>query len=486
MDMRIYVSQLGPIKEAGAGFADLTVLLGESNSGKEFFAGLMSKAVSAMRHEDGVFAYTIWKALRDEHGDGLADPPEPIASDLFALAGLPTEEQGLALDAWERDALLRMRRLADQALSRYGHQLGEAVMADFEFGRGTFGHASPVMSDSVPGDLKIPAMVVENRTVGWIVDVKFHCMSKDNARFTDVVTRVRWLDRGTLGSVMTSCAPEIPIEVVDAHKAPSVLDLPISDGPIKHLLFPEWRRGSVADLPLAAGRDALSEGMPSGFWRMFRETMDHYAEHGPSDPQFVDAVSKVEESLGARFTVDQRGNPVVNTPFRRTSLADLSLDAGVRGIAPLLLFLAAGHTELSHLMIVEPELGLHPQQQIAVAELIGALVVGGVNVVVSTNSDYVVNAFNCMIRAASLESIGRHPESYSGPIIAKKRVRAAEFCRTPQGCTTNLLPIDFVDGISEETFSAVMTEQYDISARLMDELLYYQNEQRGTSTGESD
>ena len=79
--------------------------------------------ISARRHEDGVFSYTIWKALRDEHGDGLADPPEPIASDLFALAGLPIKEQGLVLDAWERDALLRMRRLADQALSRYGGKL---------------------------------------------------------------------------------------------------------------------------------------------------------------------------------------------------------------------------------------------------------------------------------------------------------------------------------------------------------------------------
>ena len=486
MDMRMYVSQIGPIKEAGSGFADLTVLLGESNSGKEFFAGLMSKAISAMRHEDGVFVYTIWKALRDEHGDGLADPPEPIASDLFALAGLPIKEQGLVLDAWERDALLRMRRLADQALSRYGHQLGEAVMADFEFGRGTFGHASPVMSDRDPDDLRIPVIVVENRTVGWIVDVEFHFMSKDDVRFLDVITQVRWLDRGTLGTAMTSCAPEIPTEVVDAHKAPSVLDLPISDALIKHMLFPEWRRGSVADLPLAAGRDALSEGMPRGFWRMFRETMDHYAEHGPSDPQFVDAVSKVEESLGALFTVDQRSNPVVSTPFRRTSLADLSLDAGVRGIAPLLLFLAAGRTELSHLMIVDPELGLHPQQQIAVAELIGALVVGGVNVVVSTNSDYVVNAFNCMIRAASLESIGRPPENYSGPVIDKGCVEAAEFYRTPQGCAMDLLPVDFVDGISEKTFSAVMREQHDTSARLITALLGYQNEQRETATSESD
>ena len=481
MDMRIFVSQLGPIKEAGSDFSDLTVLLGESNSGKEFYAGLISRAISAMHHKDGVVAYTKWKARREEQGDEVADPPERIATELFALAGLPIEDQGLVLGSWERDALLSIRRIADRTLSRYGHQLGEAVMADFESGPGTFGHASLVMSDSGTDDLRIPAIVVGNMAVGWEVDIEFHRMSKDNTRYFDVITQVRWMDGGALGRVMKSCAPEIPADVTDAHKGPSVLGLRISGALIKHMLFPEWCRGSVAGLPLAAGRDALSGGMPQGFWRMFEETTEHFAEHGPSDTRFVDAVSKVEESLGVRFAVDQRSNPVVSTPFRSTSLADLSLDAGVRSIAPLLLFLAAGHIELSHLMIVDPELGLHPQQQIAVAELIGALVVGGVKVVVSTNSDYVLNAFNCMIRAASLESIGRPPKNYSGLIINKERIRAAEFRRTPQGCTMKLLPIDFVDGISEKTFSAVMSEQYDISARLINALLDYQNEQVGAA-----
>ena len=226
---------------------------------------------------------------------------------------------------------------------------------------------------------------------------------------------------------MTSCAPEIPTEVVDAHKAPSVLDLPISDALIKHMLFPEWRRGSVADLPLAAGRDALSEGMPRGL-------LAHVQGNDGSLRRAWAERAAVRGRCGQSRRIARRS--VHSRPARQPCrehaipphiIGGPQLDAGVRGIAPLLLFLAAGHTELSHLMIVEPELGLHPQQQIAVAELIGALVVGGTNVVVSTNSDYVVNAFNCMIRAASLESIGRPPENYSGPVIDKGCVEAAEF-----------------------------------------------------------
>ena len=48
-------------------------------------------------------------------------------------------------------------------------------------------------------------------------------------------------------------------------------------------------------------------------------------------------------------------------------------------------------------MIDEPELNIHPENQRKIARLLASLVNAGLNVVISTHSDYIIREFNSLI-----------------------------------------------------------------------------------------
>ena len=68
-------------------------------------------------------------------------------------------------------------------------------------------------------------------------------------------------------------------------------------------------------------------------------------------------------------------------------------------------------------MIDEPELNIHPGKQRLIARLLSRLVNAGINVVISTHSDYVIREFNSLIML--------HHES-GGPLRRRLRVREDE------------------------------------------------------------
>ena len=59
--------------------------------------------------------------------------------------------------------------------------------------------------------------------------------------------------------------------------------------------------------------------------------------------------------------------------------------------------------ETNYLFIDEPELNLHPQNQVYFVQLLAMLVNKGLNIVISTHSDYIVNAVNNLIKLATIK-----------------------------------------------------------------------------------
>ena len=104
------------------------------------------------------------------------------------------------------------------------------------------------------------------------------------------------------------------------------------------------------------------------------------------------------------YTVSRRTGEITFKPYQRkrdgnaTPVMGLHLTSStVKSLFGLWFYLENQVKVGDLLMIDEPELNLHPQNQRILARLLAQLVNAGLNVVISTHSDYIVREFNSLI-----------------------------------------------------------------------------------------
>lgn len=80
--------------------------------------------------------------------------------------------------------------------------------------------------------------------------------------------------------------------------------------------------------------------------------------------------------------------------------------SAIKTLAPLIFYLrySAGNSNI--LFIDEPELNLHPKNQILLAKIFVKMINAGIRLVISTHSDYIIREINNMIMADSLKNAG--------------------------------------------------------------------------------
>lgn len=113
------------------------------------------------------------------------------------------------------------------------------------------------------------------------------------------------------------------------------------------------------------------------------------------------------------------------------------------------------------LMIDEPELNVHPANQRKIARLLARLVNGGINVVISTHSDYIIREFNSLIMLKK-DKIGelRQKHRYADDeILSKKQVGAYLFDKG----TIKPSQVVPTDGIYADTFDEVIVDLNDVN-----------------------
>ena len=123
------------------------------------------------------------------------------------------------------------------------------------------------------------------------------------------------------------------------------------------------------------------------------------------------------------------------------------------------------------LMIDEPELNIHPENQRHIARLLARLVNAGLRVVISTHSDYIVREFNSLLMLSQDNGELRDRHDYSeDEILTVDKVSACLFDR--QKITP--FEISLEDGIYATTFDTVIE---DLN-RVNDDIHYSLQEKR--------
>ncbi len=111
------------------------------------------------------------------------------------------------------------------------------------------------------------------------------------------------------------------------------------------------------------------------------------------------------------YSVDRSTGNIEFKPYqarrdgRRTAAMGLHMTSSVvKSLFGLWFYLEHQAKPGGILMIDEPELNIHPENQLRIARLLARLVNAGLNVVISTHSDYIIREFNSLIMLGENES----------------------------------------------------------------------------------
>jgi len=127
------------------------------------------------------------------------------------------------------------------------------------------------------------------------------------------------------------------------------------------------------------------------------------------------------------------------------------------------------------LMIDEPELNLHPNNQRIIARLLAKLVNAGLNVVISTHSDYIVREFNSliMLNDERVQNLRKKYGYQEDEVLDSTKVGAYLF----DNQTIEPFEISSDDGIYATTFDEVIRDLNQVNDDIYYSLQESSNEQ---------
>ena len=475
MSASVEVSNLGPLRSAEVELADLTLIIGDNNTGKTFFATILHRVLNAASAPDP-FArlfgprmpeevrewFEIWSAaLNDDHLSSDHACSEPSS----AVLEWATEITSARLKSYARNV-------------RSGIEYAYGVEAS-ELRRRTPSRRS---SDCY--------VRVHNTGPDWNVEVRFD--STDISvnppdptgwvrRLLDEETARRRLEpdetaRGEMrrGSPIRDLISRFSVGLFQGWPSFAV-HLPANRTGIMHSY--QVLAGAVVRQSAAAGIRPIAidplPGTSADFLSLLLSDHDDLLPHEREDPRLRSLVGDFEKSLGAEITLQERVNSAAAvmavTPEGSFPLSRAS--SMISELAPVLLALKGAICWADHLTIDEPEAHLHPAMQRRFASFLTDVVSRGTGVVLTTHSDFFLGEINNLIRSGKLsdQSAPRRRDEQSSP--GNPSVSALHFFREQRWCVGRPLAIDPVDGIDESTFTDVMESLYDDSVRLINELL---------------
>ena len=119
--------------------------------------------------------------------------------------------------------------------------------------------------------------------------------------------------------------------------------------------------------------------------------------------KFADEIEQM--ILHGNLTVSDEGE-VLYRVSDNTQLGFNESSSAVKTLAPLVFYLRHSAGQYNILFVDEPELNLHPKNQILLAKIFVKMINAGLRLVISTHSDYIIREINNMIMADGLNKAG--------------------------------------------------------------------------------
>ena len=119
--------------------------------------------------------------------------------------------------------------------------------------------------------------------------------------------------------------------------------------------------------------------------------------------EFADEIEQM--ILHGNLTVSEEGEVLYHVSDD-TELGFNESSSAIKTLAPLVFYLRHSAGQYNILFVDEPELNLHPKNQILLAKIFVKMINAGLRLVISTHSDYIIREINNMIMADGLNEAG--------------------------------------------------------------------------------
>lgn len=238
-----------------------------------------------------------------------------------------------------------------------------------------------------------------------------------------------------------------------SEKSPEVKPLPKNEEPVSIEDF-EKKQLTIFPLPILKELEFFQQ------FKLVQRKVSFIAKNHSHILHYMNQISgghySYEEQLGIQFVPEQSSNP----------LSLYKSSSSVRSLVEFYFYLKHCAKEKQILMIDEPELNLHPQNQRFIARLLAKLVNAGVRVFITTHSDYIIREFNTLIALKQdkphLLKI-KNEEGYSDDeLLDASGIRAYIARRNPDGVTFNPTTVTQDGGIDIPTLDEVIDKMNQI------------------------
>ena len=215
----------------------------------------------------------------------------------------------------------------------------------------------------------------------------------------------------------------------------------------------------------------LLSGVLADFLRQIIEVDRHRSEEGRPLPEIA---AQIEEGIlgGAVYVERSELNISPHFMYRprgwKKPLPLAGASSMVSELAPLVLYLRHLVRPGNVLIIEEPESSLHPAMQVALIRQLAALVRAGVEVVLTTHSEWVLEELANIVRSSDLPESRRSGIAGAAVALLPEQVGAWLFRRKqrPKGSVVEELKLDEETGLYASDYGAVSDALYDDNVRI--------------------
>ena len=470
------VKDFGPITEAAIDLRPFTVFVGASNTGKSYLATLLyalhqffgqSTATfeplllpSRLRRFSGTRremsakqaeAINLWlQQTQDKTADrgelGVTLPDEiavlvrPFLQDVGEAAPLLNAEVKRCFGLAESADLIRQpASKCARVLLRWevGDNATNSMGYDFTISRG-----QAKLSSSIPEDMPLRIPELSLRRLNWLAQ-RTSTRHSSPIALADLVVpftagaaarRVHYLpaDRAgmmhTQGVVMNSLIGRASRAGFDHEFLLSTLSGVLADF-LKRLI-------ELADEPRATKSGRLADRLET-------------------------------DILGGSVVIQRSASDYPSFHYQpatwRKELALTNTSSMVSELAPVVLYLRHVVREGDLIIIEEPESHLHPQTQVAFTGFLAAVAKVGIRVIVTTHSEWVLEALANLVRLSEVPKSRRSEVDAEGPALTPEEVGAWHFEPKlhPKGSVVQEIPLDTVRGTFPAGFGDITEHLYN-------------------------